>query len=176
MKFKIIGSFILSLVFVMALLTTVLADDMNMDNGTKKDAGGINAELSFKNGKAQTGNGDIMITLLDSDKKPITDAEVQATAEMDKNMDMNMDKSKPIAIEFEKGDDQGRYMGKVNFTDKGKWIVKATIKDQGQEKNVDFDVDVAGTGPNWGIIGGFLVLMVLIIGIAAAKKKKTAKA
>jgi hypothetical protein len=117
-----------------------------------------------------------MITLHDSNNMPISDATVSATAEMDKNMNMDMKDSKPIAIAFEKGDDKGQYMGTVNFTDQGKWIVKSTIKMQGQEKNVDFDVDVAGSGPNWGIIGGFVGVIALIIIIAAVKKKKTAKA
>lgn len=169
-------SLVISLIIALAFSTLALADSMNMDNGTAKKVDGINAELSFKNGKAQTGNGDIMIKLHDSNNKPISDATVSATAEMDKSMDMNMREIKPISIEFKNGDDQGQYMGTVNFTDKGKWIVKATIKVQGQEKNVDFDVDVASTGPNWGIIGGFLGLIALIIIIAAVKKKKTAKA
>lgn len=175
MKYKIVKSLVLSLIIVLAFSTIVLADSMNMDKGIEKKLDGISAELSFKNGKAQTGNGDIMITLHDGNNKPISDAAVSATAEMDKNMDMNMKDSKPISIEFKNGDDQGQYMGSVNFTDKGKWIVKAKIKVQGQEKNVDFDVDVASTGPNWGIIGGFLGIVALIIIIAAVKKKQSAK-
>ena len=176
MKFKVIGSFVLSLVVVLVISTSVLADSMNMEKGTEKTVDGINAELSFKNSKAQIGNGDIMITLHDNEDKPITDASVTAIAEMDKSMSMDMNDSKPIAIKFENSDDLGQYMGSVNFTDKGKWIVNAVIKVNGQEKDVAFDVDVAGTGPNMGIIGGFLGVMALIIIVAAVKKKKSAKA
>jgi len=176
MKYNILKSLFLSLIISLTFSTFVMADSMNMDNGSEKKVDGIKSELSFKNGKAQTGDGDIMVTLLDSNNKAITDATVTATAEMDKSMSMNMSDVKPITIEFQKGDAQGQYMGTANFSDKGKWIVKTTIKMGGQEKNVDFDVDVAGTGPNLGIIGGFVGVMALIIIVAAVKKKKTTKA
>lgn len=173
MKHTIVKSLILSLFIVLMFSTLAMADEMNMNKGTEKKVGNISAELSFKNGKAQTGNGDIMITLHDSNNQPVTDASGSAIAEMDKNMDMDMKDTKPITIEFKNGDEQGQYMGTVNFTDKGKWIVKAIIKEQGQEKNVDFDVDVAGTGPNWWIIGGFAGVIALIIIVAAMLKKRS---
>lgn len=189
MKFynKIIKSFILSLVIVMLFSTVVLASEkdkgMDMDEGIEVKVEGINVELSFTSGKALTGNGDIMITLHDDDDKPITDALVTAIAEMDKSsMDPKMEDSKPIAIEFKKDDEEGQYMGEVDFTDEGKWIVKVTINAQGQVKNLDFNVDVeepddheADSGANWGVIGGFLGLMALIIIIAGIKKKKSMK-
>ncbi len=176
MKYKIMKSLVLSMIIVLAFSILAFADSMDMDTGIEKKVDGINVELSFKNGKAQTGNSDIMITLHDGNNQPILDAAVSATAEMDKSTSTDIKDSEPIAIEFENGDDQGQYMGSVNFTDIGKWIVKATIKLQGQEKNVDFDVDVvASAGPNWGIIGGFLGVMALIIIVAAVKKKQSAR-
>lgn len=176
MGIKILRSLLLSLVIAMSLSSMVFADSMNMDKGTEKKVDGIGVSLSFKKEKAVKGSNDIMITLHDAKDQPITDAKVTATAEMDKGMSMDMKESKPLAITFEKGDAQGQYMGKVDFTDKGKWIVKATVNENGKEKIVDFDVDVAGSGPNWGIIGGFLGVVVVVIVIAAIKKKQTAKA
>lgn len=176
MKHKMMKSLIISLIFVLGLSTLAFADEMNMNKGTEKKVDGIGIAMSFKKDKAKTGENDIMITLSDSNGKPISNATVNATAEMDKNMNMGMKNSKPIAIAFKNGDDKGQYMGAVNFTDKGKWIVKATINVQGQEKNVDFDIDVAGAGPNWGIIGGFSGVIALIIITAAVKKKQSVKA
>jgi hypothetical protein len=173
---KAIRSLVLGIIFILAFSSLAFADDMNMNNGTTKKADDTNVKLSFKNEKVKTGNNDIMITLKDSNNQPISDAKVTATAQMDKNMNMSMGDNKPQSIEFKTGDEMGQYMGTVNFTDKGKWIVTATVNVNGQDKNIDFDVDVAGSGPNWLIIGGFSGVIVLIIVFAAIKKKQTAKA
>ncbi len=175
MKIKIFTGIILSLIMVTILSSIVFADSMGMEEGTQKQVNGINAKLSFKHEKVETGKNDIMITLTGSNNQPVSDAVVKATAEMDKGMDMNMGDSKPIEIAFEKSD-AGQFMGTVDFSDKGKWFVKAIINVQGQEQNVDFEVDVTGGGPNWIVIGGFLGAIALIIIIAAIKKKQTAKA
>ncbi|MGE5628232.1 MAG: FixH family protein [Solirubrobacterales bacterium] len=176
MKKRIIKSLIVSLIFVLGLSTMVLADEMNMDKGVEKKVDGISIAMSFKDNKAKTGDNEIMVTLNDSNGQPISNASVTASAVMDKNMDMNMDKSKPVAIDFEKGDANGQYMGKVNFTDKGKWIVKVTADVQGQQKEMDFNADVVDAGPNMMIIGGFTGVIALIIVLAAIGKKKSVKA
>lgn len=176
MVYKLFKNLLITLVITTSLSSVVFADSMNMDNGTEKKVDGISIELSFKNDKVKTGDSDIMITLHDDKEQPVKDAKVTATAEMDKNMDMDMKDSKPVAIEFNNSDEQGQYMGTINFTDKGKWIIKTTINLNGQEKKVDFDVDVAGSGPNWGIIGGFLGIVAVILVVAAVKKKQSVKA
>ena len=59
---------------------------------------------------------------------------------------------------------------------KGKWIMKATFNADGQEKNIDLDFNVQSTGPNWLIIGGFSVVIIVVLVIAALNKKKSIKA
>jgi len=173
---KTIKSLIISLVFILTFSTSVFAESMDMGKGIEQKVDGISVELSFKDEKVKTGKEDIMITLHDSNDKAIEDATVTATAEMDKDMTMDMKSSEPIAIELKSSDEKGQYMGTVNFTDKGKWIVDTTINVSGEKKNVKFEVDVVSGGPNWGIIGGFLGVIVLIIVVAAVKKKQAVKA
>lgn len=168
----------LSLIVILTVgfSTIALADSMNMDNGKTQKMDGISAKISLNSEKVKTGNNDIMVTLTDSSGKPITDGVVEATARMDKNMSMDMTDKKPIAIQFDKSDDMGRYMGKVDLTDKGKWIIKAQININGQMKNMESTIDVTGgSNAGVGIITGFGGLILLILVIAVIQKKKSAK-
>jgi len=180
MKKKTIRGAILSLILTLGLSTSAFAagmGDMDMGKGTEKSMNGINAELTFnKDNKAKTGKNDVMITLHDDKDKEIENATVNISVEMDKTSDMgmNMDKSKPIEVALENSE-KGQYMGNINFTDKGKWIVTANIVVNGERQNVQFDVDVASGGPNWVVIGGFTGIVSLIIIVAAAKKKQSSK-
>lgn len=178
MKNKTIRGAILSLIITLGLSTAAFADgmeDMDMGKGTEKSVSGINAELTFnKDNKVKTGNNDVMVTLHDENDKEIENADVDISAEMDKNSDMggmNMDKSTPIEVTLDKSEN-GQYMGEINFTDKGKWIVTANVMVNGEKKDIQFDVDVASGGPNWGVIGAFVGIIALIIIVAAVKKKQ----
>jgi uncharacterized membrane protein YdcZ (DUF606 family) len=93
---------------------------------------------------------------------------------MDKNSDMGMDMNgkKPIEVSLENSKD-GQYMGKINFTDKGKWVITANIMVNGEQKDVQFDADVVSSGPNWVVIGGFVGIVAVIIIVAAVKKKSS---
>ena len=181
MKKKTIRGVVLSLILTLGLSTAAFADGMgNMDmaKGTEKSANGIKAELTFnKDNKVKTGKNDVMITLHDNNDKEIEKATVNISAEMDKSSDMggmNMDKSKPIEVTLENSE-KGQYMGNINFTDKGKWIITATATLNGEKKDIKFDVDVASGGPNWVVIGGFMGIVAVIIVVAAVKKKKSSK-
>lgn len=174
MKNKTIRGALLSLILTLGLSTVAFADTMDMGKGTEKSVNGINAELSFnKDNKSKTGKNDVMITLHDSNDKEIESATVNISAEMDKNSDMsiNMDKSKPIEASLENSE-KGQYMGNINFTDKGKWIVTANLMVNGEKQNLQFDVYVANGGPNWIVIGGFIGIIALIIIVAAIKNKQ----
>ena len=175
MKNKTIRGAIFGLILTLGLSTVAFADTMDMGKGTEKSMNGIKAELSFnKDDKVKTGNNDVMITLHDNSDKEIENATVNISAEMDKNSDMgmNMDKSKPIEAALENSE-KGQYMGNINFTDKGKWLVTANIMVNGEKQNVQFDVDVASGGPNWIVIGGFIGIVAVIIVVAAVKKKSS---
>jgi hypothetical protein len=181
MKKKTIRGAVLSLILTLGLSIAAFATgmgDMNMGQGTEKSMNGINAELTFnKDNKVKTGKNDVMITLHDNNDKEIENATVNISAEMDKSSDMggmNMDKSKPIEVTLENSE-KGRYMGNINFTDKGKWVITANAVVNGEKKDIQFDVDVASGGPNWVVIGGFVGIVTLIIIVAAVKKKQGSK-
>lgn len=177
MKKKTIRGAILSLALTLGLSTAAFAagmGNMDMGQGTEKSMNGINAELTFnKDNKAKTGKNDVMVTLHDNNNKEIDNADVKISAEMDKSSDMggmNMDNSKPIEATLESSG-QGQYMSNIDFSDKGKWIVTANAMVNGEKKDVKFDVDVASSGPNWVVIGGFVGIVAVIIIVAAVKKK-----
>jgi hypothetical protein len=181
MKKKTIRGAILSLVLTLGLSTAAFAagmGDMDMGQGTEKSANGINAELTFnKDNKVKTGKNDVMVTLHDSNNKEIEDADVKISAEMDKSSDMggmNMDESKPIETTLESSG-SGQYMGNIDFSDKGKWVVTANVMVNGEKKDIKFDAEVVSAGPNWGVIGGFIGIIAAIIVVAAVKKKQSSK-
>ena len=177
MKKKTIRGAVAGLILTLGLSTAAFADgmgNMDMGKGTEKSVNGISAELTFnKDNKVKTGKNDVMITLHDDNNKEIQNAEVKISAEMDKNSDMggmNMDNSKPIEAILESSG-QGQYMGNIDFTDKGKWVVTANVTVNGEKKDIKFDVDVVSAGPNWVVIGGFVGIVAVVIIVAAVKKK-----
>ena len=181
MKKKTIRGAILSLILTLGLSTAAFADgmgNMDMGKGTEKSANGIKAELTFnKDNKVKTGKNDVMVTLHDNNDKEIEKADVKISAEMDKSSDMggmSMDKSKPIEVTLE-NNENGQYMGNIDFTDKGKWTVTANVMVNGEKKDIKFDVDVISAGPNWVVIGGFIGIVSVIIIVAAVKKKQSSK-
>lgn len=179
MKKKTIRGALLSLILTLGLSTAAFADgmgNMDMGKGTEKSASGINAELTFnKDNKAKTGKNDVMVTLHDDNNKEIDNADVKISAEMDKGSDMggmSMDNSKPIEATLESSG-QGQYMGNIDFSDKGKWVITANATVNGEKKDIKFDVDVVSAGPNWIVIGGFVGIVAVIIVVAAIKKKSS---
>lgn len=177
MKKKTMRGAVLSLILTLGLSTAAFADGMDMGgNVTEKKIDGINVELSFQDEKVKTGKNEIMLNLHDSNDKEIEISNVAITAKMaddsEMEMDMNMDESKPIEVNLESSE-EGQYMGEIDFTDKGKWVVTANFVVDGKEKSLDFDVEVADGGPNWIVIGGFLGIVAVIIIVAAVKKKSS---
>lgn len=142
MKKKTIRGALAGLIFTLGLSTAAFADgmgNMDMGKGTEKSASGIKAELTFnKDNKVKTGKNDVMVTLHDNNNKEIEKADVKISAEMDKGSDMggmNMDKSKPIEATLESSG-SGQYMGNIEFTDKGKWVVTANVTVNGEKKDI----------------------------------------
>ncbi|AGK96865.1 FixH family protein [Clostridium pasteurianum] len=175
---KLIKNLVLGLLFTLILSTTALADS----GGTKieKNVDGIKVDLVLSSDTVKTGDNELTIRLYDEKGQPLENANVKVTADMPSNNmgNMNMDNSKPGAIDFKAGQEKGEYTGNVNFSDKGNWTIKTDFTAANQEKMADFDIKVADSGPNWLIIGGFLgvVVLIIIIAVISKNKKKTSAA
>lgn len=172
MKRKLIGLAV-GLVVVLSLQGLTFASVG--ENGVEKEVDGLKVELAFMEGEAKSGNNEIMVKLHNEKDEPLADAKVKLTADMDRKPEthgMDMQKFEPIVVELESSHEEGQYMGEINLSDSGEWIFKVSIITEGQEKNVDFDLDVVKGGPNWAVIGGFSGFIILIIIIAAVKKGK----
>jgi len=176
MKLKFFKSFVLSTIFVLSFSTLAFA----ATTGTQinKQVDGVKASLTFANEKLKPGSNEFTISLLDINGKPLSNANLKVTADMDRSTDMGgdgMEKDKPMMIDLKEGSKKGEYSGMADFKTKGKWIINANFDVQGQKKNIDLDFDVQSAGPNFLIIGGFSGVVVLIIAIAAINKKKSIK-
>lgn len=172
MKKNLIKNLVLGTVFTLVFSTAALADN----GGTKieKNVDGIKVDLVLNSEKVKTGENELTILLSDDKGQPVDNANVKVTADMTGSDmgGMKMENSKPMAVELKPGHEKGEYEGKVNFSDKGKWKVKTDFTVNNVEKMADFDVDVASSGPNLFVVGGFLGAIVLIIAFAAIMKNK----
>lgn len=173
---KIFKSLTISLVLTLMISTLAFASTQGKE--IDKNINGTNVSLIFNKEQIKTGSNEFTVVLKDDKNQPISNAKVETTVEMDKSdksMDMNMDGDKPMKVDLTEGSN-GEYSGKADFTDKGMWAVKTTFLVNGQQENADFQIDVQSAGPNWFIIGGFLGVIVVIIAVAAVRKKKSIQA
>lgn len=180
MKRRLLKNLTIISALVLTLSTSVLADGGGKKIEQRVD--GVKATLILAEDKAKTGENELTLKLYDDKDKPMTNANVKVTAEMEADGDMsghNMKEAKPEVIQFKEGHEEGEYIGTVKFSDKGHWKVKADFTTNNGEKMADFSLDVISSGPNWFVVGGFVVVTTLIIvtaGITKKKNKKTAKA
>lgn len=174
---KLFKSLVFTLILVLSFSTLAFAGT----TGTQinKEVDGVKASLTFVSEKLKPGKNEFTISLLDKNGQPLTNANLKVTADMDRSTDMagdGMEKDEPMMLDLKEGSHEGEYIGIADFKTKGKWIVTATLDLQGQEKTIEFDVNVESSGPNFLIIGGFSAVIVLIIVIAAVSKKRSIKA
>ena len=177
MKLKLFKSLVFTSILVLSF--SALAFAATTDTQINKEVDGVKASLTFANEKMKTGSNEFTISLLDKNNQPLTNANLKVTADMDRSTDMGgdgMEKDKPMMIDLKEGSKKGEYSGMVDLKTKGKWIIKAAFALQGQEKNIDLDFNVQSAGPNYLIIGGFSVVIVLVIVVAAISKKRSIKA
>lgn len=163
---------ILTLILILAFTTIVSASTGGKQIDNKVD--GINASIAFSNATIKPGDNQFTITLRDKNNKPISNAKVETTVQMDKAMGMgaqDMNKSKPMMSQLKESNVKGQYIGSAKFTDKGKWNIKTSFTANGKMESTAFDVDVVSAGPNWVIIGGFLGVIALVVIVVAVKKK-----
>ncbi|MBX4264837.1 FixH family protein [Clostridium estertheticum] len=177
MKFKSLKSLVFTLILVLPFSTLAFASTTNTQ--ITKAVDGVKSSLTFSNEKVKLGSNNFTISILDKNGKPFPNANLKVTANMDNSTNMTgmsgmSADNKPMMITLKQGSMEGEYTGMVDFTSTGKWVVKSTFNVQGQAKNIDFNVNVQKSGPNFLIIG-FAGVMVLIIVVAAINKKKSIK-
>ena len=137
--------------------------------------------LSFMSPTVKTGPNEIMVRLRDAQDKPVENVKITLTADMDRGASMaghGMEMQKQIVLELQPAHEMekmGDYMARIEFSDKGKWLLHAVFDVGGKNNQVDFEVQVSSAGPNGLLIGGFLALIVLVILIAGIAKRKRNK-
>lgn len=163
------------LLITMLLSTTAFAD--MKASGHEKEVDDIKVNLTFMSDDVKTGSNDLMVKLFDSENNPIGNAKVNVIADMDRTDNhMDMSNSDPLQINLEGNHEMGQYMGTIDFTDSGEWMIKVNYTIDGKESVAEFNVNVADGSPNWYIIGGFLGFIAIIIVFAAInKRRKTAR-
>ncbi|WP_406541889.1 hypothetical protein [Clostridium ljungdahlii] len=102
MKNKLIKKLSIISALVLTLSTSVLADGSG--KMIEKNIDGVKATLMLTGDKAKTGDNELTLKLSDDKDRPINNADVKVSAEMDKGSmgDMNMGDSKAETIQFQK--------------------------------------------------------------------------
>ncbi|MCB2361272.1 FixH family protein [Clostridium estertheticum] len=177
MKIKLFKNLVFTLILALSFSTLAFASTTGTQ--VNKTVDGVKASLTFATEKLKPGSNEFTISILDKNGKPLPNANLKVTTNMDNSTSMTgmsgmSTDNKPMMIVLKQGSMKGEYTGIVDFTSTGKWIVKSTFNVQGQAKNIDFNVNVQKSGPNFLIIG-FAGVMVLIIVVAAIHKKKSIK-
>lgn len=153
----------------------------------KKEVDGLTVELSFGPEHAKTGNNPLIVKLHNVKGEPVSNSQVRVMVSMPMNAnkptstsshstsDMGS-KADPLKMELKAGREAGEYEGEVNFSNEGEWLVKVSLANAGQQKEVDFtvDVDAVQSRPNWAILGGFVGVIVAVVVAAGVMKRKSA--
>lgn len=140
--------------------------------------GATRVTMAFDGGHATRGLNGVTVNLRDSTGVALESDTVKVTLRMDPSANMgshsmlNLD---PRTVEMGRGMARGEYTGRVEFTDPGMWLVTASFDLSGKESEVTFDVDIAGGGPNWLILGGLGGAMALVIIVAAVARKRKSR-
>jgi len=174
MRKNLIRNFILAFIFILSIPTLAIA--ATADTPITKDADGVKATLTFTEDTLKKTGNEFTISLLDQNGKPLTNANLKVTANMDQTSGMSGMNDKAMMIDLKDGSQTGEYTGMVNLKNNGKWIIEATFNDENQQKTVNFDFEVHNTSINWMQIGGFAAVIIIVIGTAAIFKIKSKKA
>ena len=191
MKLKSLKNFVFTLILVFSVSTSAFASTTGTQINNTVD--GVKATLTFSTEKLKLGNNAFTISILDKNGKPLPNANLKVTGYKDDpngtSSQTNTSGSNNMAampgmsgmsagdmtmISLKSRSTKGEYTGTVDIKSTGKWIVECTFDVKGQSKIIDFNVN--SEGPNYLIIGGgFLGVIVLVIAIAALNKKKSIK-
>ena len=87
MKFKSLKSLVFTLILVLPFSTLAFAST----TGTKitKEVDGVKSSLTFSNEKVNPGSNNFMISILDKNGKPLPNANLKVTANMDNSTGMS---------------------------------------------------------------------------------------
>lgn len=157
--------------------STAYADEFKAKSETKT-AGAVQVEFITQAEGTIVGESHIAVQLKESATgRPIVRDSVRVELTMDeedKSMShVDMSKQVPVVADLKASHDvPGKYSGKVNFTDAGNWKARVFVDANGVQSPVTFGMRVEGNGPNWLVIGGFVVILALVVGGAAAMKRK----
>lgn len=198
MNKKLIKSFAIAFALTLTVSTTAFAESMSSTQGkpdsmsstatqtsmtssqsttdsmssSPSQTGGMNVSIAFENTPVKAGENSFKIMIENSDKKPVSGAQIKTTFDMDRSKMDTMGMKDPIVVSL-KEDKPGEYSGTVNLPNAGKWMAKTALSISGQNSSKDFDVTVESAGPNMLVIGGFVGAIALIIIIALIVKKKS---
>ena len=174
MKKNLTKNFIFAFIFMLSIPTLAFA--ATAGTPINKEVDGVKATLTFNSDTFTKENNEFTISLLDQYGKPLTNANLKVTANMDQTSSMSGMNDKAVMIDLKDGSQAGEYTGMVDLKNNGKWIIEATFNDGSLQKTVNFDFEVHNTSINWMLIGGFAGVIILVIGVAAIFKIKSKKA
>ena len=157
--------------------TTAASTSASGNTATQQDPSNTTAELKFAGEKAAMSDKTFKLILMDANGQPITGAQVKITFDMVKNGMNDMSMHDPEVVTLAPGSQAGEYTGDINLYSHGAWSANIEYTSNGITQSTQVNFDVANSGPNWIIIGGFIgAVAVIIVAAAILKKKKSAKA
>ena len=114
MKLKLFKNLVFTLILVLSFSTLAFATT----TGTQinKVVDDVKTSLTFATEKLKPGSNEFTISLLDKNGKPLPNANLKVTADMDRSTDMagdGMEKDKPMMIDLKEGSKKGEYSGKI---------------------------------------------------------------
>jgi len=116
------------------------------------------------------GENEVIVAVTKEDK-PVSSLAVNVSAEMEMSgasHSMNHGQENLLEQTLAEGK-KGEYSGTLDLKGDGKWILTVQLPNQ----QTAFEVLVEKGGPNWIVIGGFLIVIIAIIIAAGVKKKRT---
>lgn len=140
-----------------------------------RSIGNVQVELATPADGLKVGDNDIALQLRDTvTGQPVTRDSVRVDLLMDAGdqsmMHGDMSKQAPVVANLKASKDvPGRYSGKVNLSNAGRWQAKVSLDAQ---TSTTFNVNVNDGGPNWVIIGGGVGTFALgVIAVAVLKRR-----
>lgn len=165
----------LTIVAVLALVGLWLATGVAFADEWKgksetKSVGSYQVELITPADGAKIGANNVAVQLKDTTTgQAVARDSIRVDFLMDEgDMSMthgSMSTQKPVTVDLKAvSGAAGRYEGKADLTDSGDWKVRVYADPKGLQPPATFNLNVAAAGPNFGVIGGFLLAIVVVVG------------
>jgi hypothetical protein len=85
------------------------------------------------------------------------------------------DEAENLVAQLTAGPAAGHYVGQVEFTDMGAWLVNVNFVVGDEAKEANFVVEATRSASTWWVINGFLGVNSVVIVAAALLKRKAAE-